>query len=173
MEDGLVGNTSGYPGNRVSSSGDETDSAESEPEEPIEGEGAEPGYEPEGDNDTLHGGNSGVATQGETSYSISRLHEHFVPAVDDLKTSMDFTEGLEVASLGNGELDDATLARLRNPPCKFLEIVDPNGRYSLMQFLATQGSSQDTYRAICVNHNSRYPDQPMLSYERVLAKVAE
>ena len=33
MEDGVVGNTSGYPGSRVSSQGDETDSAESEPEE--------------------------------------------------------------------------------------------------------------------------------------------
>ena len=72
------------------------------------------GSEPsEGDNDTLHGGHNAVATQGETSNSISRLPEDFIPAVDKLKTSMDF-----IGALGgsNGDLDDATLARLRNPP---------------------------------------------------------
>jgi hypothetical protein len=101
------------------------------------------------------------------------IESGFVPSVDELKTSIEFICALKSASLDSGDLDAEALTRLQNPAEHVLEVSNPNNLFSLEQYLATQGPSQDTYMRICENHNKRYPGNEILSYEKVQISAME
>ncbi|KIJ30139.1 hypothetical protein M422DRAFT_268386 [Sphaerobolus stellatus SS14] len=61
----------------------------------------------------------------------------FIPAVDDIRLSVEFIRALQAAKLDNGDLDPIILERLRNPPDQQLKIEDEDELYFLEQFLAT------------------------------------
>ncbi|KAF8522683.1 hypothetical protein JB92DRAFT_2674762, partial [Gautieria morchelliformis] len=84
----------------------------------------------------------------------------------------DYIHAVETASLDNGDLSEDVVDRIRNPPQSTLNISDPNDVYSLKQFLAAQHSSQQTYHDFQLNHNERYPQDPMLSLEQVKSRIA-
>jgi hypothetical protein len=97
----------------------------------------------------------------------------FVPAIDELKTCLEFISALKAASLDNGDLNNDALLQLHNPPQYVLEISDPNDINSLEQFLATKSASQDTYNHVRQNHNACDPENYMLSYNAIKSKVSE
>lgn len=86
---------------------------------------------------------------------------------------MDFIHAVKNASLENGDLDDETLARLRDPPTEPLDISDPALRYSLDNFLATTNASEETYKANRDAYLRRHPENEVLSHAAIKKKVAE
>jgi hypothetical protein len=102
----------------------------------------------------------------------SPIEHEFVPAVQELKLSLEFIKALKNASLDNGDLMAATLDRLRNPPEHVLQI-DKNKLHSLRQFLGVQNASQQIYTHFRDTHNACFSEYPMLSYKQMKNKVAE
>lgn len=96
---------------------------------------------------------------------------NFEPQIPDLKLSVSFIWMLRNATLENSGLDSHSIYRLCNPATEPLQIDDPNEIYSLKQYIAAQHSSQNTYRTFQRNHNSHFPEFPMLSYEQIQKRL--
>jgi hypothetical protein len=94
-------------------------------------------------------------------------------SIEDLQIALDFIQAVKNASLDNGDLDDETLERLRDPSTEPLDISDPAHRYSLDNFLATTNASEETYNAICDAYIRRHPENELLSHAAIKKKVAE
>ncbi|KAF8578619.1 hypothetical protein K439DRAFT_1648728 [Ramaria rubella] len=80
--------------------------------------------------------------------------------LDDLLTCQEFIEAIQNVSLDNGDLDEEEVFTLDDEDELFL----------LKQYLATQRLSEETYNRIRVNHNKRYPNDPMLSFTQICKK---
>ncbi|KAF8584056.1 hypothetical protein K439DRAFT_1647026 [Ramaria rubella] len=87
--------------------------------------------------------------------------------------SQNFIRVLENTLLNNGDLSEEQLEHLHNPPQEVFFVNDPNELYSLKQYLAAQNASQHTYIEFQGNHNSQYPDDPMLFHSQIKSKVAQ
>jgi hypothetical protein len=96
-----------------------------------------------------------------------------VPHVEELRLSLEFIDALKRASLDNGDLDEGVVNMLRDPPQEPLDTSDPDLRLSLDLFLSTLNASEDSYRSAAEGIHRRYPDDEILSYERIRKKVAE
>jgi hypothetical protein len=105
--------------------------------------------------------------------SMPWLSPDYIPAVDELKYSLDFIKALELATLDNGDLSEEALFRLRNPPQHELTLDNPDEKYSIKQFLTSMNSSQTTYQSFHENHNEHFPEHPMLSWDRLKTKLSE
>ena len=102
---------------------------------------------------------------------IEDLPADFVPNIDELRIALEFIRAVQFASLDNGDLPPAVVMWLKDPLQEVLQIHDLDELYSLKQYLAIQGASQQTYITVHNNHNEQFPESPMLSY--VDKKVAE
>ncbi|KAJ7092162.1 hypothetical protein C8R44DRAFT_647108, partial [Mycena epipterygia] len=80
-----------------------------------------------------------------------------VTAIADLQNALDFIEAVKNASLDNGDLDEETLSRLRNPLTEPLDISDPAMRFSLDLYLAATHGSEKAYTANRDAYLRRHP----------------
>lgn len=93
--------------------------------------------------------------------------------IEDIQQALDFIQAVQNASLENGDLDDETVDRLRNPIQKQLDVSDPDLRHSLDLFLATSNASEKTYNDVRDATLRRHPDHPVLTHHQSKKTVAE
>jgi hypothetical protein len=92
--------------------------------------------------------------------------------LDDGKDTRHWVEDLKTCELGKTGLSPEALHALLNPPQTPLT-VDENTSFSLELFIATSGSSQQTYRDVREAVLRRHPSHPILSYEQCEKALAE
>ncbi|GBE89900.1 hypothetical protein SCP_1702260 [Sparassis crispa] len=95
--------------------------------------------------------------------------------LSEAKLSMKFIRALEGASLEDEgmRLDADTLERLHHPPRNTVDIADPGLHLALNLFLAVGNSSQETYNSVRDAIMRRYPEDTLLSYDRIKRQVAQ
>jgi hypothetical protein len=104
---------------------------------------------------------------------MERVYDaNFMPRTDALKLSVQFIRLLREATLETSGMDAAAINKLRNPLTVPLVIENEDELYSLRQYIAASRGSQDIYRLFQANHNTRFPNHPMLSYEQVRKRLA-
>ncbi|KAJ7869672.1 hypothetical protein B0H13DRAFT_2350823 [Mycena leptocephala] len=94
-------------------------------------------------------------------------------SIAELQTTLDFIQAVKDASLDNGDLDDETLALLRDPPTEPLDVSDPALRYSLDLFKATTHGSIAAYNESCIAYKRRHPTEEVLRHAAIKKKVQE
>ena len=95
----------------------------------------------------------------------------FVPNVADLRTSLEFTDALKVATLDNRGLDEDTMEWLCNPLTEPADVSDPDFRLDL--FLSTINASEETYNKSCTGVLCHHPDDEVLLYAQIKSKIAK
>ncbi|KAF8574469.1 hypothetical protein K439DRAFT_1649767 [Ramaria rubella] len=93
--------------------------------------------------------------------------------LEDLRMSIEFIHAMEAASLDNGDLSEGILECIWGPSQVVLSITDQEELFTIKQFLACQGASQETYSAVRDNQNEFFPESPMISYEQVRNRIAK
>ena len=84
-----------------------------------------------------------------------------------------------IRALRNASLDDGTgltgdaLVRLRNPPMEPLQIVNPDIKLALQNFLALKHSSEEAYERICKAIHQHFQDLLIPSLYRVKQHLVE
>lgn len=117
-----------------------------------------------------------VDSSDDEAESVSEGAEDAEPvtsSIPDIQTALDFIKAVKDASLDNGDLDEETLARLRDPPTEPLDISDAMLRFSLDLYKSTSRGSVEVYNETCATYKRRHPDEEVLSHAAIKKKVAE
>ncbi|KAJ6565791.1 hypothetical protein DFH09DRAFT_1472439, partial [Mycena vulgaris] len=97
-----------------------------------------------------------------------------IPTREDLRITMEFIRGLRDAKLEDEDLGEEVMHRLRHPLHRSEDVSkDPDLLHSLRLFLATTNASVQTYTDAANAAREHHPDDEILSYAAVKAKVAE
>ena len=98
----------------------------------------------------------------------------FQPAtLDELNISLAFINLVQSATLDNGNLDEETIDRLRNPPQGLPDIDDLDLLLALKIYLATTKASQDAYKDVGEAISERFPECEFFSIDRLKSKITE
>lgn len=100
-----------------------------------------------------------------------------VPNVADIRTSLEFIKALKDASLDDEfeleDHDESVVERLRQPPQEPLDISDGDLRLSIDLFLSATNASEQNYVSNREAIMRRHPEDEILSYASIKAKIAE
>jgi hypothetical protein len=105
------------------------------------------------------------------SYNVEEMLANV--QIDTLRSSLKMIESLKQATMNDLHLDPDVQNLLCNPVQESLEILDPDLRFSIENYLALESASEDAYRASMAAVKRRFPDSSPLSYEQVRKKIAE
>ncbi|KZT25538.1 hypothetical protein NEOLEDRAFT_1156215 [Neolentinus lepideus HHB14362 ss-1] len=96
--------------------------------------------------------------------------------IEDIWITEQFIQALREASLDNGDLTDAAVEDLLNPPESTLKLREERDRdllLSLRLFLAQLDCSQDTYKQTADAVQQAHPEDKLLSYENIKRTVSK